>query len=199
MRIPGCYTATSGYVVVNVTNAVSKRLSCAVLDRQNISLRLWLYLSTVKTHTALGDQRRSWRPVLTLHRRGGRNQGTRWTEPGSHRLRSPTESLDLTSASLLALPFATVRSICPGGLLETSTPPAAPKSRAPKIANDRLTRWIGCGIAFALAFFVLLLTMPRYLNVYDESFMLTGALRINSGELPYRDFYAICGSEEQQD
>ena len=68
MRIPGCYTATSGYVVVNVTNAVSKRLSCAVLDRQNISLRLWLYLSTVKTHTALGDQRRSWRPVLTLHR-----------------------------------------------------------------------------------------------------------------------------------
>ena len=80
--------------------------------------------------------------------------------------------------------------------METSTPPAAPKSRASKIANDRLTRWIGCGIAFALAFFVLFLTMPRYLNVYDESFMLTGALRINAGELPYRDFYAIYGPAE---
>jgi hypothetical protein len=38
--------------------------------------------------------------------------------------------------------------------------------------------------------------MPRYLNVYDESFMLTGALRINAGELPYRDFYAIYGPAE---
>lgn len=80
--------------------------------------------------------------------------------------------------------------------METSTPPAAPKSRASKIANNRLTRWIGCVIAFALAFCVLFLTMPRYLNVYDESFMLTGALRVNAGELPYRDFYAIYGPAE---
>ena len=80
--------------------------------------------------------------------------------------------------------------------METSTPPAAPRSRASQIANDRLTRWIGCVIAFALAFFVLFLTMPRYLNVYDESFMLTGALRVNAGELPYRDFYAIYGPAE---
>jgi hypothetical protein len=70
------------------------------------------------------------------------------------------------------------------------------RSRASQIANDRLTRWIGCVIAFALAFFVLFLTMPRYLNVYDESFMLTGALRVNAGELPYRDFYAIYGPAE---
>ena len=76
MRIPECDRTTSGYVVVNVTNALSKRLSCAVLDQQNISLRLWLYLSTVKTHAALGDQRRSWWPVHTLHRGEGESADT---------------------------------------------------------------------------------------------------------------------------
>ena len=105
MRIPECDTTTSGYVVVNVTNAVYKRLSCGVLDRQNISLPLWLDLSTVKTRTALGDQRRSWRLFSQSPSPAKANQRARWTELGIV-LRSLTDSLDLTLASLLALPFA---------------------------------------------------------------------------------------------
>lgn len=39
----------------------------------------------------------------------------------------------------------------------------------------------------------LLALMPRYLGIYDEGIILTGALRILAGDIPHRDFYANYG------
>src|SRR5215475_13389518 len=46
---------------------------------------------------------------------------------------------------------------------------------------------------FLSAFLVLFLGMNRYPNVYDESLILTGAMRVAAGEVPHRDFYANYG------
>ena len=44
---------------------------------------------------------------------------------------------------------------------------------------------------FAAAFFILFLGMSLYPNVYDESLVLTAAMRVAAGQVPHRDFYAI--------
>ncbi|MBN1613128.1 MAG: glycosyltransferase family 39 protein [Deltaproteobacteria bacterium] len=52
--------------------------------------------------------------------------------------------------------------------------------------------WHSAGI-FGCAFLFLVATMNRDINCYDESLILFGAVRILSGDVPYRDFYANYG------
>ena len=46
---------------------------------------------------------------------------------------------------------------------------------------------------FAVAFLLLFLGMDRSCNLYDEGLILTGAMRVAAGNIPYRDFYAEYG------
>jgi hypothetical protein len=46
---------------------------------------------------------------------------------------------------------------------------------------------------FAATFFILFLGMSLYPNIYDESLVLTGAMRVAAGQVPHRDFYANYG------
>ena len=43
------------------------------------------------------------------------------------------------------------------------------------------------------AFLLLLLTMPRMLNVFDEGILLTGAMRVLDGQIVHRDFLSVYG------
>lgn len=45
----------------------------------------------------------------------------------------------------------------------------------------------------SLSFIVLLLAMPRDLNMYDEGIILSDAMRVQSGEFIHRDFYSPYG------
>ena len=49
------------------------------------------------------------------------------------------------------------------------------------------------GALFLAAFVFLFATMNRVASVYDEGLILTGAMRVGSGEIPHRDFYANYG------
>jgi len=46
---------------------------------------------------------------------------------------------------------------------------------------------------FTVAFLLLFLGMDRSCNLYDEGLVLTGAMRVAAGNIPYRDFYANYG------
>jgi hypothetical protein len=54
----------------------------------------------------------------------------------------------------------------------------------------------GSAVLFAISFIFLFLGMTRQPGVYDEALMLTGAMRVAAGEVPFRDFYAIYGPAE---
>jgi hypothetical protein len=53
--------------------------------------------------------------------------------------------------------------------------------------------WTEYALAFGLAFVFLFLTTDRTIFLYDEGITLTAALRVGSGQVPYRDFYYIYG------
>lgn len=48
-------------------------------------------------------------------------------------------------------------------------------------------------LIFVGAFVLLLLTMDRQIEIYDEGFMLTAAMRIAAGDMVHRDFYYLYG------
>jgi 4-amino-4-deoxy-L-arabinose transferase-like glycosyltransferase len=48
-------------------------------------------------------------------------------------------------------------------------------------------------LIFLAAALFLLLTMDRKIGLYDEGLILTGAMRVATGEVPHRDFYANYG------
>jgi hypothetical protein len=52
--------------------------------------------------------------------------------------------------------------------------------------------WCSAGI-FVCTFLFLIVTMDRDLDVYDEGLILFGSVRVLSGDVPYRDFYANYG------
>jgi hypothetical protein len=58
--------------------------------------------------------------------------------------------------------------------------------------NKRLRHWSAIGV-FACAFLFLFATMLRLVNEYDEGFILSGSIRVLSGDVPYRDFYRTYG------
>ncbi len=49
---------------------------------------------------------------------------------------------------------------------------------------------------FVFSFVCLFLTMDRVINIYDEGVILTGAMRVNAGDIPHRDFYVMYGPAE---
>ncbi len=49
---------------------------------------------------------------------------------------------------------------------------------------------------FVFSFVCLFLTMDRVINIYDEGVILTGAMRVNAGDIPHRDFYTQYGPAE---
>ncbi len=49
---------------------------------------------------------------------------------------------------------------------------------------------------FVFSFVCLFLTMDRVINIYDEGVILTGAMRVNAGDIPHRDFYIMYGPAE---
>jgi hypothetical protein len=50
--------------------------------------------------------------------------------------------------------------------------------------------WIA---VFSATFVFLLLSMDRQINLFDEGIVLTGAMRLDAGELVHRDFYSLYG------
>lgn len=68
----------------------------------------------------------------------------------------------------------------------------APISNRTKSNSLLAKSWHSAGI-FGLAFIFLLLTMSRGISEYDEGIILFGSVRILSGDVPYRDFYANYG------
>jgi hypothetical protein len=48
-------------------------------------------------------------------------------------------------------------------------------------------------LVFAASYLILFFGMSRLSNVYDEGLALTGAMRVASGQIPHRDFYANYG------
>jgi Dolichyl-phosphate-mannose-protein mannosyltransferase len=56
--------------------------------------------------------------------------------------------------------------------------------------NRTLLQW---AVVFLLSYLVLLLGMSRRPNPYDEGLVLTAAMRVASGQIPHRDFYANYG------
>ena len=69
---------------------------------------------------------------------------------------------------------------------------ALPSSHRKGATRHRST--VFTSIAFFLtACLVFFLGMHRYPNIYDESIVLTAAMRILAGQVPHRDFYAIYG------
>ena len=54
-------------------------------------------------------------------------------------------------------------------------------------------RLLHLGAVFGIAFVFLLATMNRAIGLYDEGVILFGAVRVMSGDVPYRDFYANYG------
>ena len=38
--------------------------------------------------------------------------------------------------------------------------------------------------------------MNRVINIFDEGVILTGAMRVNAGDIPHRDFYVLYGPAE---
>ena len=48
-------------------------------------------------------------------------------------------------------------------------------------------------VIFGFAFLFLMLTMNMFINIYDEGVILFDSVRILSGDVPYRDFYANYG------
>ena len=50
-----------------------------------------------------------------------------------------------------------------------------------------------CAVVFVVSFLILLVGMSRLSNVYDEGLALTGAMRVEAGQVPHRDFYANYG------
>jgi hypothetical protein len=67
------------------------------------------------------------------------------------------------------------------------------------LAQSAGGRSVGSGViravpsVFAVSVAFLLLTMNRYINVYDEGLILEGASRVAAGAVPHRDFHAIYG------
>jgi hypothetical protein len=60
-------------------------------------------------------------------------------------------------------------------------------------AKTRGARLLHLGAVFGIAFVFLLATMNRTVNAYDEGVILFGSVRVMSGDVPYRDFYANYG------
>jgi hypothetical protein len=56
--------------------------------------------------------------------------------------------------------------------------------------------FVALAIVFLLSYLLLFLGMPRRPGMYDEGIVLTGAMRVVAGQVPYRDFYFIYGPAE---
>jgi hypothetical protein len=52
---------------------------------------------------------------------------------------------------------------------------------------------VALAVVFVLSFVLLFLGMTRVPNIYDESIVLTGAMRVAAGQIPHHDFYANYG------
>jgi putative flippase GtrA len=63
----------------------------------------------------------------------------------------------------------------------------------PPFEDRRAFRWEQLVILALLSFIILLLAMPRDLNIFDEGIILTGAMRTMAGEVLHRDFYSSYG------
>jgi hypothetical protein len=70
----------------------------------------------------------------------------------------------------------------------------------PEICFDRdetlRQPFLALAIVFLLSYLLLFLGMPRRPGIYDEGIVLTGAMRVVAGQIPYRDFYFIYGPAE---
>ena len=73
--------------------------------------------------------------------------------------------------------------------------------KAAQITNETMFKgvlakpWHSAGV-FSCAFLFLIVTMQRELSVYDEGLILFGSVRVLSGDIPYRDFYANYGPSQ---
>ncbi|GAC1339344.1 MAG: hypothetical protein NVSMB18_07370 [Acetobacteraceae bacterium] len=66
-----------------------------------------------------------------------------------------------------------------------------PGEAAPALVGRRPAwDWVGIGV---LAFVVLVIGMPRRLEIYDEGIIVADAMRVLNGEIIHRDFYSVYG------
>jgi hypothetical protein len=75
---------------------------------------------------------------------------------------------------------------------ERGTTPQATACRTIDLDSTAGRRWVQLAV-FAAALGLLIATMSRNVRPYDEGLILFGSARVQSGDIPYRDFYANYG------
>jgi Dolichyl-phosphate-mannose-protein mannosyltransferase len=75
---------------------------------------------------------------------------------------------------------------------ERGTTPPATACRTIGLDSTAGRHWVQLAV-FAAALGLLIATMPRDVRPYDEGLILFGSARVQSGDIPYRDFYANYG------
>jgi hypothetical protein len=79
-----------------------------------------------------------------------------------------------------------------GCATERGTTPQATACRTIDLDSTAGRRWVQLAV-FAAALGLLIATMSRNVRPYDEGLILFGSARVQSGDIPYRDFYANYG------